>query len=92
VVISPSARAIAASSGMTLDIDLGSTSIIFNQGHRIRVAISSSNYHRFEANRNNGKLWPDDLNFPSQVAHQTIFLGGAEASYTTLPKAVAGTP
>jgi predicted acyl esterase len=75
------------------DIDLSSTSIIFNQGHRIRVAISSSNYPRFELNRNNGRDWPDDQNYPSVAAHQTIFLGGAEASYITLPEVVgAGAP
>jgi putative CocE/NonD family hydrolase len=75
------------------DIDLSSTSIIFNRGHRIRVAISSSNYPRFELNRNNGHDWPDDQFFGSQVAHQTIFLGGAEASYVTLPEVVgSGTP
>jgi putative CocE/NonD family hydrolase len=75
---------------MALDIDLSSTSIIFNQGHRIRVAISSSNYPRFEANQNNGYLWPDDQGYPSVVAHQTIFLSGAEASYITLPEVVGG--
>jgi predicted acyl esterase len=67
------------------DIDVGSTSLIFNRGHRLRVAISSSNYPRFEANRNNGKSWPDDQNYPSVVAHQTITLGGAEASHIVLP-------
>jgi putative CocE/NonD family hydrolase len=72
------------------DIDLSSTSIIFNQGHRIRVAISSSNYPRFELNRNNGRFWPDDQGYPSIAAHQTIFLGGAEASYLLLPEVVGG--
>jgi putative CocE/NonD family hydrolase len=71
------------------DIDLGSTSLVFNRGHRIRVAISSSNYPRFEANRNNGRSWPSDQNFPSVVAHQTIFLGGAEGSHIILPEVVA---
>src|SRR5204863_3721049 len=61
---------------MALDIDLSSTSIIFNRGHRIRVAISNSNYPRYELNRNNGRDWPDDQGFPSKIAHQTIFLGG----------------
>jgi hypothetical protein len=35
-------------------IDLWSTSLNFNTGHRIRLSISSSNSTRFEANRNNG--------------------------------------
>jgi uncharacterized protein len=75
---------------MALDIDLSSTSIILNRGHWIRVAISSSNYPRFELNRNNGRDWPGDQNYPSVAAHQTIFLGGAEASYITLPEVVGG--
>ena len=37
-----------------LEIDLWATSIIFNQGHRIRLAISSSNYPRFDVNPNTG--------------------------------------
>jgi uncharacterized protein len=70
------------------DIDVGSTSLIFNKGHRLRVAISSSNYPRFEANQNNGHSWPDDLSYPSVVAHQTIFLGGANGSAIVLPEVV----
>ncbi len=35
-------------------IDLWSTSIIINKGHRLRVIISSSNYPRFEKNLNDG--------------------------------------
>jgi predicted acyl esterase len=62
--------------------------LIFNRGHRIRVAISSSNYPRFEANRNNGKSWPNDQNYPSVVAHQTIFLGGTDGSSIVLPEVV----
>jgi putative CocE/NonD family hydrolase len=68
------------------EIDVGSTSLIFNQGHRLRVAIASSNSPRFEANRNNGKSWPNDQNYPSVVAHQTIFLGGADGSSILLPQ------
>src|SRR5207248_8163352 len=33
-----------------LDVDLWSTSLIFNRGHRLRVAVSSSNAPRFEPN------------------------------------------
>jgi putative CocE/NonD family hydrolase len=72
-------------------IDLGSTSLIFNKGHRLRVAISSSNFPRFEANQNNGYSWPADQNHPSVVAHQTIFLGGADGSAIVLPQVVGAT-
>jgi predicted acyl esterase len=68
------------------DIDLWSTSIVFNKGHRIRVAISSSNSPRFEPNPN---TFPD-RDVPAVVAHQTITLGGAEASYILLPEVLGG--
>lgn len=38
-----------------LTIDLGSTSLVFNKGHRIRLAISSSNYPKFDVNPNTGE-------------------------------------
>jgi putative CocE/NonD family hydrolase len=70
------------------DIDLWSTSIIFNKGHQIRVAISSSNAPRFEPNPNTGGALPPDPKEKPVVAHQTIFLGGRTASYITLPQVV----
>jgi len=60
-------------------IALGSTSIIFNRGHRIRVDISSSNYPRFAAHPN---VWGEG---ERQIAHQSILCGGAQASAVTLP-------
>jgi predicted acyl esterase len=68
------------------DIDLWSTSIVFNRGHQIRVAISSSNSPRFEPNSN---TWPDRDALPV-VAHQTITLGGPEASHIVLREVVGG--
>ncbi|MBM3472007.1 MAG: CocE/NonD family hydrolase [Armatimonadetes bacterium] len=64
-------------------IDLQSTSLIFNRGHRIRVAISSSNAPRFDPNPNTGDPWrANDNKLP---AEQTIRLGGKQASYIVLP-------
>lgn len=37
-----------------LDVDLWSTAQVFNAGHRVRVAISSSNASRFKVNPNTG--------------------------------------
>ena len=71
--------------GLTGEFDVGTTNLIFNNGHRLRVAISSSDYPRFEANRNNGKSWPNDQNFPSVVAHQTVFHDAAHPSRVILP-------
>jgi predicted acyl esterase len=70
------------------DIDIGSTSIIFNRGHRIRVAISSSNYPRFDKNPNSGEDWPYAKQLAPIVAHQTIFVGGTDASYLVLAEVV----
>jgi putative CocE/NonD family hydrolase len=75
------------------DIDLWSTSIIFNKGHQIRVAISSSNAPRFEPNTNTGGVLPPDPMEKPIVAHQAIFLGGPSASSLVLPQVVGtGTP
>jgi putative CocE/NonD family hydrolase len=42
------------------EIDLWSTSFVISPGHRLRVAISSSNAPRFEPNPNTGKLSATD--------------------------------
>lgn len=61
------------------NIDLGSTSIIFNKGHRIRVDISSSNAPRFAVHPN---VWGEGA---PQVAHQTIYCRGEHKSAVILP-------
>lgn len=43
-----------------LSVDLWSTSIIFNKGHRIRVAIAGSNFPRFDINQGNGEFFDFD--------------------------------
>ena len=63
-------------------VDLWSTSYIFNKGHRIRLAVSSSNEPRFEANPNTGHDWTSG---EKVVAGQTVHLGGKRASHMTLP-------
>jgi uncharacterized protein len=72
------------------DIDLWSTSLVFNRGHRIRVDISSSSAPWFEPNTNTGGPLPLDKNEKPVVAHQTITLGGPEASYLVVPEVVGG--
>ncbi len=66
-----------------LSIDLWSTSLIFNKGHCIRIAISSSNFLRFSANPNTGA--PTDEGEERRIAHNTIYLGGNRASHVVLP-------
>ncbi len=66
-----------------VEIDLWSTSLIFNSGHRIRVAISSSNYPRFSANPNTGAATDDGEE--KRVASNTIYMSGQHASHVILP-------
>jgi len=62
-----------------LTVDLWSTSLVFNSGHRIRVAISSSNAPRFEPNPNmGGKDRPC-------VATNTLYVSGEHPSHVLLP-------
>ncbi len=66
-----------------LTVDLWSTSIIFNRGHRIRVAVSSSNAPRFEPNPNTGGSWNDGQ--PPQIATNTVHLSSQHPSHVVLP-------
>lgn len=64
-------------------IDLWSSSLVFNKGHRIRLAISSSNSPRFEANPNNGQ--PVRSADPAVVATNTVCHDRARPSALILP-------
>jgi putative CocE/NonD family hydrolase len=66
-----------------LRIDLWSTSVVFNRGHRIRVAVSSSNFPRFEPNPNTGKLPREGSE--TRVATNTVYLSGQQPSHIILP-------
>jgi putative CocE/NonD family hydrolase len=66
-----------------LDVDLWSTSLVFNAGHRIRVAVSSSNAPRFEPNSNTGD--PHPVAGKSRVATNTVHLSGRYPSRIILP-------
>ena len=66
-----------------LDIDLWSTSYVFNTGHRIALQVSSSNSPRFLPNPNNGELLLEDGD--PIVAQNTVHFGGATPSAVYLP-------
>jgi putative CocE/NonD family hydrolase len=66
-----------------LNVDLWSTSLVFNRGHRIRVAMSSSNSPRFEANPNTGKPFRADKE--TRVAKNTLHLSSKYPSHIVLP-------
>jgi predicted acyl esterase len=64
-------------------IDLWSTSIVFNKGHRIAIHISSSNSPRFDPNPNTGSpLRADNLN---QIATNSIHHSRVHPSRALLP-------
>ncbi len=66
-----------------LTVDLWSTSLIFNKGHRIRVAVSSSNSPRFEPNPNTGHTFRADTE--KRVATNTLHLSDKHPSHIILP-------
>jgi len=66
-------------------IDLWSTSIVFNKGHRIRVDITSSNYPRFDANPNTGHPFRADAE--TRVANNSVWFGESYPSRIILPLA-----
>ena len=66
-----------------LEVDLWTTSLIFNKGHRIRVAVSSSNSPRFEPNPNTGD--PHPTGGKTRIATNTLHLSAEKPSQIILP-------
>jgi predicted acyl esterase len=64
-------------------IDLWSTSMIFNRGHRLRVLVTSSSAPGYDPNPNTGEPFRADSR--TRVAHNTLYLDGKRASYLLLP-------
>lgn len=84
-----------------LTIDLSETAITFNRGHRILLAVSSSNAPRFDPNPNTGE--PFMRHTTTLTAHNTVHHDRAHPSRLLLPMtgglpsgveaaAIAGTP
>jgi predicted acyl esterase len=71
-----------------IEVDLWSTSYIWNAGHRIRLAISSSNYPRFLANPNTND--PINDNSTYNIANNTIYIGSEYPSCIILPEIEKG--
>jgi len=67
-----------------VEVDLWSTSYIWNTGHKIRVAISSSNYPRFLNNPNTDD--PMAQNSTYNVAQNIIYLDNDRPSSIILPQ------
>jgi predicted acyl esterase len=66
-----------------LTVDLWSTSLVFNRGHRIRVAVSSSNAPRFDPNPNTGHAFRADKE--TRVATNTVYFSREHPSRILLP-------
>ena len=64
-------------------IDLWATSNAFKAGHRLRVYVSSSNFPRFDRNRNTGERILDATR--SMKAHQTVYHDTEHPSALVLP-------
>jgi putative CocE/NonD family hydrolase len=73
-----------------LEVDLWSTSLIFNKGHRVRVSVSSSNSPRFEPNPNTGD--PHPVAGKTRVANNTVQLSDKHSSKIMLPVLINGVP
>ena len=59
------------------------TSIVFNRGHRIRVAVTSSNFPRFDVNPGTGKPWREGEHAVKQ--RNRIHVSATHASHIVLP-------
>ena len=66
-----------------MNVDLWSTSLIFNKGHKIRVAVSSSNSPRFDPNPNTGHAFRADKE--TRVATNTVYFSEKYPSRIMLP-------
>lgn len=69
-----------------VEVDLWSTSYVWDVGHRIRVSVSSSNYPRFLNNPNT--VDGTGMNTSSQVAHNTVYMNSSYPSCLILPEIV----
>jgi predicted acyl esterase len=67
-----------------LDIDLWSTAITFEKGHRIALHITSSNNPRFEVNPNTGEA-PGGHKLPPRVATNSVYVDASHPSALVLP-------
>jgi uncharacterized protein len=73
-----------------LAIEMYPTSVLFKQGHRIRVDISSSNYPRFDVNPNTGEPLNDNRRW--RVAENSVYLDPQHPSRILLPVIPKTTP
>jgi uncharacterized protein len=68
-----------------LRVDLVATSNVFLPGHRIRLAVTSSSFPRFDRNPNTGNPLGDDSEADLTPARQVVFHDSARPSHLLLP-------
>ncbi len=66
-------------------VDLWSTAIVINAGHRLRISVTSSNWPRFSVNLNNGLPYPESVEGEGSPVTVAVHHGAANASYLELP-------
>ncbi|MCC6442745.1 MAG: CocE/NonD family hydrolase [Armatimonadetes bacterium] len=69
-------------------IDLWSTSMIFNKGHRLRVQVSSSNFPAYDPNPNTGEGFR--ASDKTQAARNTVYVDRKRPSHIVLPVRAGG--
>lgn len=69
------------------NLDLWSTSLIINRGHRLRLHITSSSFPGYAANANSGVGYPGFV--APRPAHNTIYTGPSYPSRLLLPLATS---
>ena len=67
-----------------IEVDLWSTSYIWNTGHKIRVAVSSSNYPRFLNNPNTADAIYKNTTY--NLANNTVYIDSLRPSCVVLPE------
>jgi putative CocE/NonD family hydrolase len=67
-----------------IEIDLWSTSVIFNKGHKVRLQIASSSSPGYDPNPNTGEPFRRNSAKP-RTAHVKLYSGGEHASAVLLP-------
>ncbi|MGE4183293.1 MAG: CocE/NonD family hydrolase [Limisphaerales bacterium] len=66
-----------------IDVDLWSTSIVFNRGHRIRVHVTSSSNPGFDPNPNTGSPFRSDTE--TRAARNAVVIDARHPSHLLLP-------
>lgn len=68
-----------------ITINLNDISHVFNEGHRIRIAVASSNFPRFDRNSNTGNPLGVDSVEDFVIAENAVHIGPDHPSHITLP-------